>query len=262
MRLSAGRDHEVGLWQSIGVDAIGHAQHARRPESLGFDAPPQPSGGYDPFALNLDAGHFDRPQTGDRGDHPLRKVVMAGPRIGEKNDLERAHLWTFLSCEPRLITLFQAAWQRAPVPAQSSLSISKEIGVADNPGPDTDWILKAMVAVAGSDRELDGREIRLIQQVYQERTGNALAEEEIALTAVANAKGDLLAHFGTAGKTLGVPVKEEIIRSAYLVLLADNRIAGEERKKLQDISAALQIPEIHFGAILEDLAVWLAGQKS
>jgi hypothetical protein len=42
------------------------------------------------------------------------------------------------------------------------------------------------------------------------------------------------------------------------VLLADNRIAGEERKKLKDIAAALQIPEIHFGAILEDLAIWLA----
>ena len=48
----------------------------------------------------------------------------------------------------------------------------------------------------------------------------------------------------------------------YLVLLADGRIAGEERRKLKDISAALQISEIHFGAILEDLAVWLAAQKT
>jgi tellurite resistance protein len=134
--------------------------------------------------------------------------------------------------------------------------------VSDNQGAEADWILKAMVAVAGSDRELDGREVRLIQQVYQDRTGHPLTEEEIARTAEANAKGDLLAQFAMAGKTLGVPAKEEIIRSAYLVLLADNRIAGEERKKLQDISSALQIPEIHFGAILEDLAVWLAGQKS
>jgi hypothetical protein len=45
------------------------------------------------------------------------------------------------------------------------------------------------------------------------------------------------------------------------VLLADDRIAGEERKRLQDIAAALQVPEIHFGAILEDLAIWLAQQK-
>lgn len=118
-----------------------------------------------------------------------------------------------------------------------------------------------MVGVAGSDRELDGREISLIQQVYQDRTGRPLAEEEITRAAEANAKGDLLAEFAAVSKTLDVPAKEEIVRSAYLVLLADNRIAGEERKKLQDISAALQIPEIHFGAILEDLAVWLAGRK-
>ena len=32
------------------------------------------------------------------------------------------------------------------------------------------------------------------------------------------------------------------------------RIAGEERKKLKDIAAALRVSEIHFGAILEDLA--------
>jgi hypothetical protein len=72
----------------------------------------------------------------------------------------------------------------------------------------------------------------------------------------------MLAQFAASGKALDRNAKEEIIRSAYLVLLADNRISGEERKKLQDISTALQIPEIHFGAILEDLAVWLAGQKS
>ena len=65
-----------------------------------------------------------------------------------------------------------------------------------------------------------------------------------------------------AAKSLDKASKEEIVRAAYLVLLADDRIAGEERKKLKDIAAALQIPEIHFGAILEDLAIWLAQQKS
>ena len=71
----------------------------------------------------------------------------------------------------------------------------------------------------------------------------------------------MIAEFGAAAKSLDKETKEEIIRAAYLVLLADDRIAGEERKKLKDIAAALQIPEIHFGAILEDLAIWLAQQK-
>jgi tellurite resistance protein len=76
------------------------------------------------------------------------------------------------------------------------------------------------------------------------------------------AKGDLFAEFAAAAKVLDVDTKEEMIRAAYLVLLADERIAGEERKKLKDIAAALQIPEIHFGAILEDLALWLAQARS
>ena len=46
--------------------------------------------------------------------------------------------------------------------------------------------------------------------------------------------------------------KEEIIRAAYLVLLADNRIAGEERKMLQDIAAALQVSKSHFDAIVRE----------
>jgi tellurite resistance protein len=132
--------------------------------------------------------------------------------------------------------------------------------VADN-RVEANWILKAMVAVASSDHQLDAREIGLIQSIYQDRTGRSLSDEEIARTALANSKGNLLTEFSEAGKLLDHGTKEEIVRSAYLVLLADNRIAGEERKKLQDISAALRIPEIHFGAILEDLAVWLAGQK-
>jgi hypothetical protein len=84
----------------------------------------------------------------------------------------------------------------------------------------------------------------------------------VARAAEANAKGDVHAEFAAASKVLDMDAKEEIIRAAYLVLLADELIAGQERKKLQDLAAALQIPEIHFGAILEDLAIMLASQKS
>ncbi len=135
--------------------------------------------------------------------------------------------------------------------------------MADKPAnSEADWILKAMMAVAGSDGQLDERETSLIQQVYQDQSGRALSAEEIAREAAALAKGDAIAEFAAAAKVLDQDTKEEMIRAAYLVLLADDRIAGEERKKLKDIAAALQIPEIHFGAILEDLAIWLAQQRS
>lgn len=125
-----------------------------------------------------------------------------------------------------------------------------------------DWILRAMVAVASSDGRLDSREIGLIRQVYQDQSGRTLTADEVARAAEANARSDPYADFAAAAKQLDQSTKEEMIRAGYLVLLADDRIAGEERKKLKDIAAALQIPEIHFGAILEDLAIWLAKTRS
>jgi len=135
--------------------------------------------------------------------------------------------------------------------------------VVDNgASKDTDWILMAMVAVAASDGGLDARETGLIQRVYQHQSGRALSADDVAQAAAALAKGDTIAAFAAVSHTLDRGAKEEVIRSAYRVLLADNRIAGEERKKLKDIAAALRIPEIHFGAILEDLANELARQRA
>ena len=122
----------------------------------------------------------------------------------------------------------------------------------------TDWVLTAMVAVAASDGGLEARETGLIQQVYRDHSGQKLSADEVARAAEALAKGDAIAEFAAAAKTLDEGAKEEIIRCAYRVLLADNRIAGEERKKLKDIAAALKVSEIHFGAILEELAASLA----
>ena len=102
----------------------------------------------------------------------------------------------------------------------------------------------------------------LIQQIYQDQLGQPVGAEMIAEATQGNTRGDLLAQLTAAANTLDEETKEEIIKASYLVLLADDRIAGEERKKLQDIAAALKIPEIHLGAILEDLAVWLAKQKT
>jgi tellurite resistance protein len=128
---------------------------------------------------------------------------------------------------------------------------------------EADWILRAMVAVAAADGRLDSREVTLIQEVFEERTGRAVDVSGVASAAAVYAtKRDILAELAAISGSMRRETKEEIIRSAYLVLLADGRIAGEERKKLKDIAIALQVPEIHFGAILEDLAISLAQQKS
>jgi len=117
---------------------------------------------------------------------------------------------------------------------------------------DADWILKAMVAMAAADGRLDAREVELIQKVYQDQTGRSVGVSGVVLAVQAYAtKRDVLAELSAAAGSMSRETKEKIIRAAYLTLLADRRIAGEERKKLQDIAAALQISEIHFNVILE-----------
>jgi len=123
-------------------------------------------------------------------------------------------------------------------------------------------ILKAMIAVGSADGGLEDREVSLIQQVYEDQAERPITPEEIAEVSQATTRDGLLAELSAASPVLDRETKEEIIRAAYLTLLADGRIAAEERKKLQDIAMALRVPEIHFGAILEDLALWLEEQKS
>ena len=123
-------------------------------------------------------------------------------------------------------------------------------------------ILKAMIAVGSADGGLEDREVSLIQQVYEDQAERPITRREIAEVSQASTRDGLLAELSAASPVLDRETKEEIIRAAYLTLLADGRIAAEERKKLQDIAMALRVPEIHFGAILEDLALWLEEQKS
>jgi tellurite resistance protein len=125
-----------------------------------------------------------------------------------------------------------------------------------------DLILKAMIAVASADGGLEDREVSLIQQVYEDQAERPITREEIADVSQASRRDGLLAELYAAAPVLDRETKEEIIRAAYLTLLADGRIAAEERKKLKDIAMALCVPEIHFGAILEDLALWPAEQKA
>ena len=135
--------------------------------------------------------------------------------------------------------------------------------MTDQPaGQGADFILMAMVAVAAADGKLDEREIGLIQQIYRDRSGRTLRPDEIMTAAEANARDGGLITILAAADSLDKETKEEIIRASYLVLLADDRIAGEERKKLQDITVVLRIPEIHFGVILEDLAIRLSSPRS
>lgn len=110
---------------------------------------------------------------------------------------------------------------------------------------EADWILRAMIAVAGADGRLDAREVRLIQDVYHDQTGRSVDVSGVVLAVEAYfAQRDLLTELSIAAGSMPQETKEKIIRAAYLTLLADKRVAGEERKRLDEIAAALQISEV------------------
>lgn len=120
-----------------------------------------------------------------------------------------------------------------------------------------------MIAMAASDGRLDDREIAIIQRTYHELTAKELTADDVRHASEANAKGDdILGELKRASGQLSMPTKEEIIQGVYLVLLADETIAGEERKRLKDIAHSLDVQEIHLGTILEDLAVRIAGRTA
>jgi tellurite resistance protein len=103
-----------------------------------------------------------------------------------------------------------------------------------------------MVAVAAADGRLDAREVGLIQKVYQDQTGHSVDVSGVVLAVQAYAtKRDVLVELSVVAGSMSEETKKAIIRAAYLTLLADKRIAEEERIRLKGIAHALQISEIH-----------------
>lgn len=93
----------------------------------------------------------------------------------------------------------------------------------------------------------------MIQKVYQNQTGHAVDLSGVVLAVQAYAtKQDVLAELSAASGSISSELKEEIIRPAYVMLLADNRLAGQEHGMLKD-SARLKISEIRLWAIVESI---------
>jgi DnaJ-domain-containing protein 1 len=94
--------------------------------------------------------------------------------------------------------------------------------------------------------------VELIGKVYQDQTGKSVDVSGIVRAVQAYAtKHDVLAELSVVAGSMSAELKEEIIRAAHLMLLADERIAGQEREKLEKIAAALQISETRLSAIVE-----------
>jgi tellurite resistance protein len=118
---------------------------------------------------------------------------------------------------------------------------------------DADWILKAMVAMAAADGRLDAREVGLIQKIYQDLTSHSVDASGVVLAVQVYATSrDVLRELSAETGSMSRETKVKSIRAAHLTLLANGRIAEEERQKLKDIAAALRFSESDLEAIVEE----------
>lgn len=117
-------------------------------------------------------------------------------------------------------------------------------------------LLRAMISMASADDKLEDCERQTIREIYLEMTGEPLADEMIDATMAARAAGqyETIAYLKESAAALGRNDREQLITAAYRVLLCDGVIAAGERKKLAEIARAIDMPEIHYKAVLERVA--------
>lgn len=118
-----------------------------------------------------------------------------------------------------------------------------------------DLMLRAMISMAAADGDVADVETATISAIFEKVTGESVEAGEIekAASGIVGDANALRADLSAAADELDKNIKEAVVRAAYLVLLADGRVAARERKKLFDIASALKMPEIHVNAILEGL---------
>ena len=117
-------------------------------------------------------------------------------------------------------------------------------------------ILRAMVAIGAADGALRSVESIRICEIYQRLTDEEIGEEHVEQFAAERAMDETKLHEFLSGirNELDRATKENILKASYLTLIADGAITAEEHKKLRDFARALRIEEVHFNAVMEDLA--------
>ena len=119
-----------------------------------------------------------------------------------------------------------------------------------------DLVMRAMLAIASADERLVATETEIIRRIYRQMTGRAISAIDIvrALDETSADADDLVEELEERCDEIDPATKDTLLRASYLVLMADKHVAASERKKLHDFADALEVPEIHLNALLEDLS--------
>ena len=116
-------------------------------------------------------------------------------------------------------------------------------------------VLRAMVSMSRADQTVSEEEIAHICEIYRDVTGEIIATEQVKDAIEGHQSGNLraLPYLRDIAPSLDNKTKEQLIKATYRVLICDTIVASEERKKLAEIARAINMREIHYKAVLEDI---------
>lgn len=114
-------------------------------------------------------------------------------------------------------------------------------------------MLRAMISMAAADGQVDGVEAVTVSAIFEKVAGESVTDDSIASVAADIKRGDrtLTKALEAAAGDLDKVAKDGIVRAAYLVLVADGKVAPPERTRLLNIGRALDMPEDDINTILD-----------
>jgi len=119
-----------------------------------------------------------------------------------------------------------------------------------------DDLKRVMILMAIADGGIDPTEIAVIQQNYQDLSGNAISEAEISQEAqlAISAGATVSGYAGQIADDLGDEGKAVVVQVAFAVASAGGNLPQGKQAQLQQLPAALGISQDYFKQIISSVS--------
>ena len=115
-------------------------------------------------------------------------------------------------------------------------------------------MLQTMAMMMIADGDIDDREVEVIQGIYQQLTGTALSRDELIGEAHRHgANANLTFALAEVRTSMNAEGREQVLRAAMHVALADEVLTDEEKALLDQIASTLMIPSSRASMIWDEI---------
>lgn len=117
-------------------------------------------------------------------------------------------------------------------------------------------LLKCLVSMAASDRQLHQKEVDVLQLIVRQFVGQEVSESTIQETyedILATQKHPIRDYLSTIGKDIDAEMKELIIKSSYLMMISDGKVVDHETEELAEIAAHLGVEDDRLVQLIREM---------